>query len=241
MPVTYDFKGKVAVVTGGDSGIGREVAERLDEAGATVAVWDRTAPMSAGVLHMRVDVSDRATIAGAIEPLVAKYGGIDMLVHSAGYVGPTMSLAEYDPAEWRRLITVNLMGTYEVCRQVVPVMQKRGSGRIVNIASLAGKEGTPNSSAYSAAKAGVIALTKSLGKELALTGIRVNCIAPAAIETGLLAQVSPEHLQIMIDKSPMKRLGTVQECGELVLWLCSEACTFSTGAVFDLSGGRATY
>jgi 2-dehydro-3-deoxy-L-rhamnonate dehydrogenase (NAD+) len=241
MTVSYDFKGKIAVVTGGDNGIGKEAARRLDDAGATVAVWDRAAPMSAGVLHMRVDVSDPSSIAAALHALITKHGTVDMLVHSAGYVGPTLPLADYDPAEWRRLINVNLVGTYEVCRQIVPVMQRRGAGRIVNVASLAGKEGTPNSSAYSAAKAGVIALTKSLGKELALTGIRVNCIAPAAVETGLLAQVTPEHLQIMIDKSPMKRLGTVQECAELILWLCSEACTFSTGAVFDLSGGRATY
>ena len=155
--------------------------------------------------------------------------------------GPTVPVEAYDPAEWRRLVEVNLIGVYEVARLVVPHMRKRPFARIINIASLAGKEGTPNSSAYSAAKAGVIAFTKALGKELADTNIRVNCIAPAAIETDLLKQMAPEHVEIMIAKSPMKRLGTVAECAELVLWLASEACTFNTGAVFDLSGGRATY
>lgn len=241
MPVTYDFSGRVAVVTGGANGIGREIAFRLGAAGARVAVWDLAATDLPGVDGYRVDVSRPETIAGALEATLAAHGGIDIVVNSAGYVGPTVPVEAYDPAEWRRLIEVNLIGTYEVSRHVVPHMRSRPHGRIVNIASLAGKEGTPNSSAYSAAKAGVIALTKALGKELAETGIRVNCIAPAAIETGLLAQVTPEHLATMIAKSPLKRLGTVAECAELVLWLASEACTFNTGAVFDLSGGRATY
>src|SRR5690606_13494733 len=157
----------------------------------------------------RVDVTQPTTIAAAVQAVVSAHGGIDILVNNAGYVGPTVSVEAYDPAEWRRLIEVNLIGTYEVTRQVLPHMRSRPHGRIVNIASLAGKEGTPNSSAYSAAKAGIIAFTKSLGKELAETDIRVNCIAPAAIETGLLTQMSKEHLEIMIAKSPMKRLGTV--------------------------------
>lgn len=241
MSVTYDFSGHVAVVTGGANGIGREIARRLHMAGARVAIWDLAAPDLPGVDGYRVDVSEPSTIAAALEATVAAHGGIDILVNSAGYVGPTVSVEAYDPAEWRRLIEVNLIGTYEVSRQIIPHMRSRPHGRIVNIASLAGKEGTPNSSAYSAAKAGVIAFTKALGKELAETNIRVNCIAPAAIETGLLAQMTPEHLAIMIGKSPMKRLGTVGECAELVLWLASDACTFNTGAVFDLSGGRATY
>ena len=241
MSVTYDFTGRVAVVTGGANGIGREIARRLREAGARVAVWDLMAPDLPGVDGNPVDVTKPDTIAAAVQAVLAAHGGIDILVNNAGYVGPTVSVDAYDPDEWRRLIEVNLIGTYEVTRHVLPHMRARPDGRIVNIASLAGKEGTPNSSAYSAAKAGVIAFTKALGKELAETGIRVNCIAPAAIETGLLAQMTREHLDIMIGKSPMKRLGTVAECAELVLWLASEACTFNTGAVFDLSGGRATF
>lgn len=241
MPVTYDFSGRVAVVTGGANGIGREVARRLRDARCRVAVWDLAAPDLPDIVAYRVDVTRPETIAEALEATLAVHGGIDILVNSAGYVGPTVSVEAYDPAEWRRLIEVNLIGTYEVSRHIVPHLRSRPHGRIVNIASLAGKEGTPNSSAYSAAKAGVIAFTKALGKELADTNIRVNCIAPAAIETDLLKQMAPEHVEIMIAKSPMKRLGTVAECAELVLWLASEACTFNTGAVFDLSGGRATY
>ena len=241
MPVTYDFSGRVAVVTGGANGIGREVVRRLQLAGARVAIWDLANSDIPNADHFRVDVSQPATITAALEAMLAAHEGIDILVNSAGYVGPTVSVEDYDPAEWRRLIEVNLIGTYEVSRLVIPHMRTRPHGRVVNIASLAGKEGTPNSSAYSAAKAGVIAFTKALGKELAETNIRVNCIAPAAIETGLLAQMTPEHLAIMIGKSPMKRLGTVVECAELVLWLASDACTFNTGAVFDLSGGRANY
>lgn len=241
MPVSYDFTGRNAVVTGGANGIGRACVERLLAAGAAVTVWDLATCDVPGVTSIPVDVSRPATIAAALAATLERQPRIDILVHSAGYVGPTQSVADYDPAEWRRLIDVNLVGTYEVCRTVVPVMRRHEWGRIVNIASLAGKEGTPNSSAYSAAKAGVIAFTKALGKELAMTGIRVNCIAPAAVETGLLAQVSAEHLAIMVGKSPMQRLGTVAEVAEMVLWLSSEACTFNTGAVFDLSGGRATY
>lgn len=241
MTVSYDFSGRVAIVTGGANGIGREIARRLAGAGARVAVWDRAASPEPSSDDRMLDVTDGQAIAEAVAQLEAAAGGIDILVHCAGYVGPSVSVVDYDPAEWRRLIDVNLVGTYEVWRQVVPAMQRRGYGRIVAIASLAGKEGTPNSSAYSAAKAGVIALTKALGKELAMTGIRVNAIAPAAVETGLITQVSAEHLRIMVDKSPMKRLGTVGEVAELALWLSSDAVTFSTGAVFDLSGGRATY
>jgi 3-oxoacyl-[acyl-carrier protein] reductase len=241
MPLTYDFSGRVAIVTGGSNGIGAATAKRLAAAGAKVANWDLVLPPGSGPLDRVVDVSKPETVATATAALKQAAGRIDIVVHCAGYVGPTRSVVDYDPAEWRRLIDVNLIGTYEVFRHVVPVMRERDYGRLVSIASIAGKEGTPNSSAYSAAKAGVIALTKSLGKELATTGIRVNTIAPTVIETGLLAQMTKEHLAIAVSKTPMQRVGTVDEVAEIALWLASDACTFNTGAVFDLSGGRATY
>jgi 3-oxoacyl-[acyl-carrier protein] reductase len=173
--------------------------------------------------------------------LLDRHGKIDFLINNAGYSGNTLPLDAYDPEEWQRIIDINLLGVYHVCRAVIPAMRAASCGRIINIASLAGKEGTANFSAYSASKAGVIALTKSVGKELAQTGILVNAIAPAAVKTALLNQMSAEHVATMISKSPMGRLGDVGEVAELVVWLCSGSCTFSTGAVFDLSGGRATY
>jgi 3-oxoacyl-[acyl-carrier protein] reductase len=188
-----------------------------------------------------VDVTDLASVERAMQHTLAHAGHVDFVMNSAGIAGPTHSLQDSDPDVWSRIIQVNLLGVYHVCRTVLPHLRARNQGRIVNIASLAGKEGTPNASAYSASKAGVIALTKSLGKELAETGIRVHALAPAAIETELLSQMSAQHVQIMIDKSPMKRLGTVREVSHQAAWLCSDACTFSTGATFDLSGGRATY
>jgi NAD(P)-dependent dehydrogenase (short-subunit alcohol dehydrogenase family) len=241
MPITYDMLGKVAVVTGGANGIGRGVAERLQQAGASVWIWDTSPCEIAGIRSARVDVTDGEQIGRAIKLLLAEDPGIDILVNSAGFTGGSASVEEYDPAQWRHIVEVNLVGVYEVSRQVVPVMRSAAWGRIVNIASLAGKEGTPFLSAYSAAKAGVIAFTKSLAKELADTEIRVNSVAPAAIKTDLIHQVAPEVLAAMIAKSPLKRLGTVDEVTDLVLWLSSEACSFNTGAVFDLSGGRATY
>lgn len=240
---SYDFGGNVSVVTGGAQGIGAEVVRRLRADGATVVVWDlpRFAPAVDDGLFCAADVSDRDGIVRATADLMARWGRIDHLVNNAGFAGSTVALDAYDPAEWQRIIEVNLIGVFNVCRAIVPHMRSAGQGRIVNIASLAGKEGTPNASAYSASKAAVLALTKSLGKELATSGVLVNAIAPAAVRTGLLAQMSPEHVQIMIDKSPMQRLGEPAEVAELVAWLCSGSCTFSTGAVFDLSGGRATY
>ena len=241
MPVSYDFSGRSAVVTGGAMGIGRAIAEGLRDVGATVRVWDLAAPSFSGVSYCPVDVTDATSIAAALEATTEAQGRIDMLINNAGVAGPTLAMESYDPADWRRIVEVNLIGVYEVSRQVVPRMRQVGWGRIVNMASLAGKEGTPNASAYSASKAGVIAFTKSLAKELALTDIRVNCVAPAAVETAILDQMAPDFVETMIDKSPMKRLGTAEEVAAMVLWLCSEACSFNSGAVFDLSGGRATY
>ncbi|WP_128596726.1 SDR family NAD(P)-dependent oxidoreductase [Paraburkholderia kirstenboschensis] len=239
----YDFSGRVVVVTGA-GGIGRAICDAFARNGASAVNWDRVpgdleAPHAPR--HFAVDITRVDLIETALAATLDAYGRIDYLVNNAGFAGPTMPLDEYDPLEWQRVIEVNLLGTYHVSRLVVPVMRRANAGRVVNVASLAGKEGTPNSSAYSAAKAGVIAMTKSLGKELAQTGILVNGIAPAAVQTPLLEQMSPSHVQTMIDKSPMGRLGTTQEVAELALWLCSDSCSFSTGAIFDLSGGRATY
>lgn len=241
--VTYRYEGRVAVVTGGAKGIGAEIVRKLRQAGAKVVVWDLEKPDNpvSEEDFCRLDVADGSAIEAARARTLARHGRIDILSHNAGFSGPTVPVTEYDPEAWQAVIDVNLTGTFRVCRAVVPAMQQQGFGRIVNMASLAGKEGTPNASAYSAAKAGVIAFTKSLGKELAGSDIRVNCIAPAAVHTAILDQMSAEHVQTMIDKSPMKRLGTVEEAADLVLWLCSDACSFNTGAVFDLSGGRANY
>jgi 3-oxoacyl-[acyl-carrier protein] reductase len=241
MPTTYDLSAKTAVVTGASKGIGRAIAERLRDSGAQVWNWDSSPSGLQGIAQCRVDVTEATEIASAVAQVLDRTGRIDILVNNAGFTGGSLTVEQLDPAEWRRIIDVNLTGVFEVSRQVVPVMRRGGCGRIVNMASLAGKEGSPNLSAYSAAKAGVIAFTKSLGKELAETNIRVNSIAPAAVETDILQQMAPAFVDAMIAKSPMKRLGTVQEVAELVIWLCSDACSFSTGAVFDLSGGRATY
>ncbi|MGO1121175.1 SDR family NAD(P)-dependent oxidoreductase [Rhodovibrionaceae bacterium A322] len=241
--VTYDFSGRVAVVTGGAAGIGAAIVQSYLKAGAKVAVWDRdsASALPEGVQAYQLDISDRDQVAQATRDTCRDLGRIDFLSHNAGFAGPTLPVTDYGPEIWSRIIEVNLVGTFHLAQAIVPVMKQQDFGRIINMASLAGKEGTPNASAYSASKAGVIGFTKSLAKELALSNIRVNCIAPAAIKTAILDQMTPDFVQIMIDKSPMKRLGTVKEVADLVMWLSSEDCSFNSGAVFDLSGGRATY
>jgi 3-oxoacyl-[acyl-carrier protein] reductase len=232
---SYNLAGRVGIVTGGSNGIGAAIVTSLRDAGARVIVWDREG--QPGSDHMTVDVTDTTSV----ERAAGQLSQLDILVNNAGYAGPTMPLDQYPADEWRRVIDINLLGTFNVCRATVPTLRKAGAGHIINISSLAGKEGTPNASAYSAAKAGVIALTKSLGKELAGAGVLVNAIAPAAVRTRLLEQMSPAHVQIMVDKSPMRRLIEPTEVADMVMWLCSDSCSFNTGAVFDLSGGRATY
>jgi 2-dehydro-3-deoxy-L-rhamnonate dehydrogenase (NAD+) len=246
-----DLKGRHAVVTGAARGIGYAISERLLQSGAQVSIWDLD-PEAAGEaalelsklggVHVtQVDVADDASIAKATKKTVEAFGKIDLLVNNAGIAGSTAKLWELPVEEWRRVIEIDLVGPYLCCRHIVPEMLKSGYGRIVNIASIAGKEGNPNASHYSAAKAGVIALTKSLGKELAQSGVCVNCITPAVIETDILKQVGQHHIDYMLSKIPMGRFGQKDEAAALVAWLCSADCSFTTGAVFDLSGGRATY
>ncbi len=241
MTVNYDFSGRVAVVTGGAAGIGRAIAQHLQAAGAQVCVWDIVAGEDRGVRYQRVDVTSPEDIDAALRETIAQASRLDIVVNNAGIVGASAPVAELSPFDWRRIVDINLTGVFEVSRKVVPHLLRAPAGRIVNLASIAGKEGTPNLSAYSASKAGVIAFTKSLAKELAHTPVRVNAIAPAAIETEILKQMAPDVVATMVAKSPLHRFGTVDEAAQLVMWLCSDDCSFSTGAVFDLSGGRATY
>jgi len=244
-----DFRNRTAVITGGGAGIGLAIAKRLAASGATLALWDRDATALAaastalpgGALTHALDVSDPAAVVRAATATADALGRIDVLVCSAGITGPNAPTWEYPVEAWRQVIDVNLNGLFYCNRAVVPVMLKGDYGRIVNIASVAGKEGNPNASAYSTSKAGVIGLTKSLGKELARTGIRVNCVTPAAVRTAIFDQMSQQHIDFMLSKIPLARFGTVDEIASLVCWLASEECSFSTGAVFDLSGGRATY
>ena len=244
-----DLKGRHAVITGGAAGIGYAITQRLLASGASVTWWDRDAQamgraaglLAAGVAQVVVDVADHASVMAALQQTTARNPVIDILVNSAGITGPNVKLWDYPPSEWLAVMQVNLNGLFYCCREVVPVMRQQNYGRIVNIASVAGKEGNPNASAYSASKAGVIALTKSLGKELADTGIRVNCVTPAAVKTAIFDQMSAEHISFMLSKIPMGRFGEPEEVAAMVAWLCSEEASFSTGAVFDLSGGRATY
>ena len=244
-----DFKGRTAVVTGGAAGIGFAVAQRFVASGARVALWDRDAAalakaqaaLGGDTLTQALDVADAAAVAAAAQATATALGRIDALVCSAGITGPNTTTWDYPVDDWKRVFDVNVHGVFLCNKFVVPVMQQRDYGRIVNIASVAGKEGNPNASAYSASKAAVIGLTKSLGKELAKSGIRVNCVTPAAVRTAIFDQMTQQHIDFMLSKIPLGRFGTVEEIAAMVCWLASEDCSFSTGAVFDLSGGRATY
>jgi 3-oxoacyl-[acyl-carrier protein] reductase len=247
----YDLNRRQAIVTGGAQGFGRAIAERLLTSGARVSLWDRDADRLSAtsaelarlgeVITSAVDVTDAGAVEAAAADVVHRFGGIDILVANAGIAGPTAPLWEHSPEGWREVIDVNLTGVFLSCRAVVPYMRSGGYGRIVTIASIAGKEGNPNTSGYSASKAGVIALTKSLGKELAGQNIAVNCVTPAAARTRMLEQTTQAHIDYMLSKIPRGRLVEVEELASLVAWLVSEENSFTTGAVFDLSGGRATY
>jgi 3-oxoacyl-[acyl-carrier protein] reductase len=244
-----DFRGRHAVVTGGAAGLGFAIAQRLIASGGSVTVWDRDEAAAAraarelgpGNGHVTVDVASETSVRAAVQATLARAPRIDALVNSAGITGPNTKVWEYPVEAWRQVLDVNLTGLFLCCREVVPHMRASGYGRIVNIASVAGKDGNPNASAYSASKAAVIALTKSLGKELADSEIRVNCVTPAAVKTAIFDQMTPQHIEFMLSKIPLGRFGTPEEIAALVAWLCTQECSFSTGAVFDLSGGRSTY
>lgn len=244
-----DFQGRHAVVTGGATGLGYAIAQRLIESGGSVTLWDRdeaAARQAAAALgpqasSVAVDVSQHASVRGAVQATLLLATKVDALVNSAGVTGPNVKLWDYPVDAWEQVMAVNLNGLFLCCREWAPHLRANNYGRIVNIASVAGKDGNPNASAYSASKAGVIALTKSLGKELADTGVRVNCVTPAAVKTAIFDQMTPEHIAFMLSKIPMGRFGTPDEVAALVVWLCTEECSFSTGAVFDLSGGRSSY
>jgi NAD(P)-dependent dehydrogenase (short-subunit alcohol dehydrogenase family) len=246
-----DLAGRKAVITGGARGIGLAAAERMLDSGGEVSLWDMDgAALDAaakrlagkGPVHTTiVDVANAGSVTAAAQASIGQMGQIDILVNNAGITGPNVTVWDYSPEDWRKVIDIDLTGPFLCARAVVPLMIERNYGRIVNVASIAGKEGNPNASAYSAAKAGLIALTKSLGKELAKTGIRVNCITPAAVETDIFKQMTETHIQFMLSKIPMGRFGRIEEVAGMICWLASEDMSFSTGAVFDISGGRATY
>ncbi|MGB8170943.1 MAG: SDR family NAD(P)-dependent oxidoreductase [Chthoniobacteraceae bacterium] len=246
-----DLSHRNAIVTGGARGIGFAIATRLLESGTRVSLWDVDAAALAhaadelkvlGTVHTAVvDVTSAESAEAGAESAAQALGKLDILVNNAGIAGANAKTWETDPEEWRRVLDINLSGPFHCCRAVIPHLLRNGYGRVVNIASIAGKEGNPNAAHYSASKAGVIALTKSLGKELATSNIVVNCITPAVIATDILQQMSQTHIDYMLSKIPMGRFGKTGEAAALVAWLCSEECSFTTGAVFDLSGGRATY
>ena len=245
-----DMKGRTAIVTGGASGIGLAIAKRLAQSGANVSIWDMnektmadaSKAITGGKVHTaKVDVSKIGDVDAAFKSAVSAFGRIDALVNSAGVAGKNATVVEYPIDEWLRVHDINLNGTFYTCRTVAPHMVANNYGRIVNIASIAGKEGNPNASAYSSSKAGVIGLTKSLAKEVATKGVLVNAVTPAAAKTAMFAQMTQQHIDFMLSKIPMGRFVEVEEIAALVAWLASEDCSFSTGAVFDISGGRATY
>ena len=246
-----DLNNRNAIVTGGARGIGAAIAQRLLQSGAQVALWDKDADALAaarkqlaahGTVHTAdMDVTDAGSVEAAVQSTLAAFGKLDILVNNAGVAGTNAKVWEADPADWRRVLEINLTGPFLCCRAVIPHLITNGYGRIVNIASIAGKEGNPTAAHYSASKAGVIALTKSLGKELATANVIANCITPAVIETDILKQVTQSHIDYMLSKIPMNRFGRLDEVAALAAWLCSADCSFTTGAVFDLSGGRATY
>jgi len=245
-----DLAGRVAAVTGGAQGIGLAATTRMVASGAKVALWDIDQEMldksvgllgAENVLGLQVDITKPDAVEGAVKAVTERFGRLDILVNNAGITGPNQTTWEYSVEDWYEVINLDLNAVFLCCRAVVPGMLERGYGRIVNIASIAGKEGNPNAPAYSTAKAAVIGLTKSLGKELAQKGVLVNCVTPAAIHTAIFEQMTEEHIQFMLSKIPMGRFGQVEEAAAMISWLASEDCSFSTGAVFDLSGGRATY
>lgn len=244
-----DLNGRCAVVTGGAQGFGRAITERFVKSGARVAIWDhdlafaeRTArEIGAGVIAVGGDVSELAAVEKACATTMSAFGKIDILINNAGIAGINKTVWETDLEEWRKVLRINLDGPFICSKVVVPQMIKQKYGRIINIASIAGKEGNPNAAHYSASKAGVIALTKSLGKELAGHDIAVNAVTPAAARTAIFDQMTQQHIDFMLSKIPKGRFVLVEELAAMVAWLASEECAFSTGAVFDISGGRATY
>ena len=245
----YDLTGRLAVVTGGAQGIGQAVAQRLLASGAQVALWDRDGDLAQAAAQRlgpqaswaAVDVTDGQGMLAAAAALQAERGPVGILVTSAGIGGTNARVMDYDPAEWQRVIDINLTGTFNACRALLPQMVEAAYGRIVTIASIAGKEGNPNAGAYSASKGGVIALTKSMGKEHAGQNIAVNCITPAAARTRIFDSLTPEFIQYMLSRIPRARFLELEEAASMVAWLCSAENSVTTGAVFDLSGGRATY
>ena len=241
MAASYDFEGRTALITGGAGDIGAAVARRLMAAGARVATLDLRPAELDGVIALTGDVSRSEDVDAALGRAEAELGGLDIAVCAAGVAGDSLRTVDISDEEWRRVLRVNCDGVFFVNRGAARVMMERGYGRIVNVASIAGKEGNPMAAAYSASKAAVIAMTKSIGKDLAETGVLVNCVAPAVIHTRMLGDLSEEHVEYMIERIPMKRMGQPEEAAALIAFLASEECSFSTGAVFDLSGGRATY
>jgi 3-oxoacyl-[acyl-carrier protein] reductase len=244
-----DFNDRTAIVTGGAQGIGFAIAQRLLASGARVRIWDRDGErladavkeLGANATGEALDVTNPAAVERGVQSALAGVGRIDVLVNNAGIAGINTPTVDYPIDEWKRVLDVNLTGPFLCCRAIAPHMVKAKYGRIVNIASIAGKEGNPNAVAYSASKAGVISLTKSLGKELAQSGVLVNCVTPAAAKTAIFDQMTEQHINFMLSKIPLNRFVTVDEIAALACWLASADCSFSTGAVFDISGGRATY